>query len=386
MRKTIPKKIRGVFERPPGSGIWWVQYFTGGRRHREKIGTRSKAIELVEKRRSDARAGVKLPENIRSRPVTFGEIAKGALQYSSGAKRSHYSDTIRMPLIVQHFGNRCANDILPEEIQQWLNATAEERDWAQATKNRYLALIKLTYRQAEENRKIKAKDNPARLVKLKKENNARERYLNQFTPMPTKVAYLKDCHDEESRLRRVIAVEYSHHLPEFEIALHCGMRASELYRMQWPHVDTQHKILKIPETKYGPARDVQLNSAARGVLEFLRSSAGESEYVFLSEKGERLLSNRHWFPKAVKKAGIRENFTWHCLRHTFGSRLAQNKVDIRKIAELMGHQTLEMAKRYTHLRRDDLQEAVETLVSQPSATTGATSSDTALSGGSKAVQ
>ena len=380
------KKVRGLFERPKGSDVWWIQYFDADRRRRrEKVGPRSLAIDLVEQRRTEKRKRVKMPDNLRAPSATFSEIAKAALEYSSGEKRSYYSDTTRMPLIVEHFGNRPAADILPGEIEQWLRAMKQERGWALATMNRYLSLIKMTYRQAETNRKISAKDNPARLVRLKKENNGRVRYLNQFTPAPTKVAYLQDCHDEESRLRRVITAEYPQHLPELDIALHCGMRRSEQYRMQWPHVDMQHKVLRIPETKYGPARDVQLNRTARGVLEFLRSSAGESDYVFLDEKGERLVNNRSWFEAAVKKAGIRENFTWHCLRHTFGSRLAWNKVPIQRIAELMGHATLKMAIRYSHLRRDDLQESVETL-DQPSATTGATEPERPTSSGSNVLQ
>jgi len=87
----------------------------------------------------------------------------------------------------------------------------------------------------------------------------------------------------------------------------------------------------------------------------------------------------------VKEAGIK-NFTWHDLRHTFASRLVMAGVDLRKIQDLMGHKTIEMTVRYTHLRRDDLNEAVETLVSQPTATSAATSPETALSGGSKVVQ
>ena len=84
------KKIRGIFEKLSGSGIWWIQFFdSAGRRRREKIGLRSEAIKLVERRRTDARLGVKLPENLRARPVTFAEIAKAALEYSRQEKRSH---------------------------------------------------------------------------------------------------------------------------------------------------------------------------------------------------------------------------------------------------------------------------------------------------------
>ena len=50
----------------------------------------------------------------------------------------------------------------------------------------------------------------------------------------------------------------------------------------------------------------------------------------------------------MESAGI-ENFTWHCLRHTFASRLVMAGVDIRTVAELMGHKSLQMTMRYAHL-------------------------------------
>jgi site-specific recombinase XerD len=118
------------------------------------------------------------------------------------------------------------------------------------------------------------------------------------------------------------------------------------------------------------------------MLEFLREKGSGSEYVFLSMRNnEPLTGNRHWFEDAVKKAGVK-NFTWHCLRHTFGSRLASRGIDLRKIQELMGHKTLAVTVRYTHLSQPDLRAAVEQLVSsgKPTATTSATG-EQELSGG-----
>lgn len=55
------KKVRGVYEKDPGSGDWWIQYFDGeGRRRREKAGSRGNAIDLVRKRKTEAQSGKKL--------------------------------------------------------------------------------------------------------------------------------------------------------------------------------------------------------------------------------------------------------------------------------------------------------------------------------------
>ncbi len=375
MKTREIKKVRGVFEKVQGSGVWWIQYFdTDGRRRREKVGTRGNAIDLVRKRKTDALGGKKLPEKLRARAVTFRQIADAALEYARTEKGSYQHDVYRMAPMSDHFGQRPAESILPEEFEGWLNEQAEEREWSVATKNRYTALLKLTYRLAEKNRKVKV--NSARLLRMHKENNVTVRYLNQYKPLPTKVEYLNGCETEEDRLRAVIRTEYPNHLLEFEIALATGMRRSEMYRATWPNVDLEHSILTVPRSKHGETRHVVLNSSVRTMLEFLREKASGSEYVFVSMRNnEPLTGNRHWFEDAVKKAGVK-NFTWHCLRHTFGSRLASRGVDLRKIQELMGHKTLAVTVRYTHLSQPDLLAAVEGLVVspvEPSATRTATS-------------
>jgi site-specific recombinase XerD len=227
--KRTAKKVRGIYEKVPGSDVWWIHYTDAdGRRRREKAGTKGNAIDLLAKRKNEALGGKKLPEKLRTPSVTFRQIADAALENSRQRKISHRHDETRMAPLLEQFGNRPAESILPEAFENWLSELAEKREWSIATKNRYIALLKLTYRLAEKNQKLKI--NPARLLRMAKEDNAKVRYLNQYTPLPAKIDYLQDCHTEEDRLRAVIRTEYPQHLPEFEIALATGMRKSEMYR------------------------------------------------------------------------------------------------------------------------------------------------------------
>ena len=57
------------------------------------------------------------------------------------------------------------------------------------------------------------------------------------------------------------------------------------------------------------------------------------------------------------------DITWYCLRHTFASRLVMAGVDIRTVAELMGHKTIQMTMRYAHLAPEHGLAAVERLTS-----------------------
>ena len=57
-------------------------------------------------------------------------------------------------------------------------------------------------------------------------------------------------------------------------------------------------------------------------------------------QGEPLKGYKHWFDPAVREAGV-SFFTWYCLWHTFASRLVMAGVELRTVAELMGHKTIQ---------------------------------------------
>jgi integrase len=173
-------------------------------------------------------------------------------------------------------------------------------------------------------------------------------------------------------------------MPEFEIALHIGMRPSEQYGLDWSRVDLNRNSVSGPKTKTGKARPIRLNVVAVAAFKVLlkRSLTGGGQ-VFVNIQGKPLQGYKHWFDRAVEEAGLRD-FTWYCLRHTFASRLAMAGVDLLTISELMGHKTIQMTKRYAHLAPAHNQAAVDRLVgfqsssdpvpvpAEPSATTSAT--------------
>ncbi len=348
---TETTKVRGVFEKVPGSGVWWIQYFdAAGRRRREKVGKKPQAEKLVEKRRVSARAGVKMPENLRARPVTFRELAKDALDWSRAEKKSFYHDELRMKQLIAEFGNRAAEQITPGEIRRWLDSKAAE--WSLPTRNRYCALLKMVYRVAEQHERIRA--NPSRSVKQRKENNARIRYITDT---------------EEMKLRAVIDND---HLPEFEIGLMTGMRLSEQFGLMWPQVDLDAGVIRLPQTKVGPGRFVRLNDRAKAAMRMLHDFSAGDERVFLLNKKPR------WFTKQAVRDAQLEGITWHTLRHTFVSRLVMAGVDLRTVMELAGHKTIQMTMRYAHLAPGHAEEAVQRLCS-PSATSAASATRTATS-------
>ena len=73
---------------------------------------------------------------------------------------------------------------------------------------------------------------------------------------------------------------------------------------------------------------------------------------------------RRWFNEALADAKIND-YSWHCNRHTFASRLVMAGVDLRTVAELMGHSSIQMTMRYAHLAPQHNRAAVDRLVPFP---------------------
>jgi len=336
------RKVRGVFERRPGE--FWIRYIDSqGRLRREKAGTKGMAIDLYRKRKTEALAGRKLPEKLRRRSVPFAELCHDTLEYSRSHKRSHETDRIHMETLLARFRDCSADTLTPAEIERYLSQTAEERDWAPATVNRHRALLSLVFRLGLQNGKVER--NPVRLVKPRAVSNTRDRWLSA---------------EEEARLRAVIEADSPEHLPELDLALNTGLRRSEMYGLTWENVNLARRVLTVLRSKNGEMRHVPLNAAALAALSELRKRSDGTGPVIRNLACEPLSGPRHWFEPAVSKAKVR-SFSWHCLRHTFASRLVMAGVDLRTVQELLGHKSIAMTVRYSHLSPSHTLAAVERL-------------------------
>ena len=110
---------------------------------------------------------------------------------------------------------------------------------------------------------------------------------------------------------------------------------------------------------------VPLNDAALAALKIVRARSDGTGRFFRSERtGEPLEHPRHWFEPAIAEARI-EDFHWHDLRHTFASRLRMKGTPLEDIADLLGHKSLTMTKRYAHLGPSRLHQLVSRLVPEP---------------------
>lgn len=179
-------------------------------------------------------------------------------------------------------------------------------------------------------------DSPMRKVKKPKESRGRVRFL-----------------DDTERTRLLDACKQSSNpwlYPCVILALSTGMRQGELMGLKWQDVSLKDSYLILHETKNGERRRVPL--AGLG-LELLREHAKvrrlDTDLLFPGTAHKtKPIDLRKPFETALKAAAITD-FHWHDLRHCTASYLAMNGASLAEIAEVLGHKTLAMVKRYAHL-------------------------------------
>ncbi len=323
--KERERNPRGVFERPLKSGVWWILFYADGKRHREKVGRKSDAIKLYQKRKSEAHAGIKLPTLRSSRGVTISKLIDDVLLFVSDHKdlRNYIS---KAEIVRNALGDRIASTLTPQDIDQWLKTHSK----TPATANRYKAFLSLCYREGIANAKVSA--NPVRSVRPRKEPKGRYRFLSR---------------DEYAQLHTVITNRFPEHLAEFVVSVHTGMRLSEQYSLQWRQVDLSRKRIELSDTKNTEPRTVHLNQVALDALQSIKAAKPKpNDLVFTSSTED--YTQRAWFEPSLEEAGIAD-YTWHNNRHTFGSWLAMAGATIKEIQEAGGWKTIQMAARYAHL-------------------------------------
>ncbi|WPL15579.1 Integrase [Thiorhodovibrio winogradskyi] len=147
------------------------------------------------------------------------------------------------------------------------------------------------------------------------------------------------------------------------LALSTGMRKSELTGLRWPDVDFKNARITLRETKNGEIRVVPLTGQALALLkDHAKIKRLDTDLVFPGQarppKPVQPMDFRAAWDAALKRAEI-QDFHFHDLRHTTASYLAMNGASLAEIAEVLGHKTLAMVKRYAHLSEAHTASVVE---------------------------
>jgi len=174
-----------------------------------------------------------------------------------------------------------------------------------------------------------------------------------------RVRYLSD--DERERLLTACRESTSPFLyPVVVLALSTGMRQGELMGLTWDDIDLSRGRAILHETKNGERRAVHLTGyALEQVRELGRVRRLDTKLMFPGNrhKGKPIDLRAPW-EQALKTAEIND-FHFHDLRHSCASYLAMNGATLAEIAEVLGHKTLSMVKRYSHLSDAHVSSVVE---------------------------
>ena len=327
---------------------WYYDFQYRGERYTGNIGPVSKTVakEILAKKKAEAVEGrYELPSKKPS-PRLEDFVQDYFAYYQANRKpRSVKRHEVSWHAIHPIFGHKRLDEISPFDLERYRRERKQARK-SDVTINRELAFLRNVYSMA-----IiwgKAAENPVKKVRFARENNGRMRIL---TP------------EEEQRLLDRCSPTLK---PLVIAALHTGFRASELLSLTWGDVDVRRRLITVRAgyAKNGESRSVPMNAVLLSTIKAVTITAPAADAsVFCTPQGTPYKNFRTAFERAVAKADIAD-FTFHDLRHTFASRLVMAGVDLPTVQTLLGHKTIAMTLRYTHLTSDHKQRAVR-LLEQP---------------------
>lgn len=286
-------------------------------------------------------------------------------EYLPSAKLSKASETIRTEQhlysnwVKPSLGQRPLQSITTSDIEIVKNKVLSAQKSA-ATIRYILAIISQVWNYAN-TKNIVTGQNPVRKIKKPSQDNRRMRFLTK-EEANTLLAMLKtksqDTHDTAL------------------ISLLCGLRAGEIHALTWGDIDFNEGLITIIDPKNRKNRYAYMVDEVRNMLEQRYNGHSKTEYVFPATGGKKRQQISDTFFRVVDSLGLndsgdfepdetgqllpvkikdqRQKVVFHTLRHTFASWLVQAGTPIYNVAELLGHSSLEMTKRYAHLAPDAL--------------------------------
>jgi integrase len=139
-----------------------------------------------------------------------------------------------------------------------------------------------------------------------------------------------------------------------KFAILSGFRRSELFKLQWEHVDFDRALVTLPDPKGKKTVTIPVSQEALDVLNGLNRT---SRFVFPGKHGEQRTDFKGPWKRIRKAAELPEGFRFHGLRHNFASQLISSGVDLAVVGKLLSHKQAQTTMRYAHLGPDVVQAA-----------------------------
>ena len=277
--------------------------------------------------------------------ITIGQLFAEYLKYSEiNNKPQFFKDNKhRTKVMTAFFGaDTKINQINPAQIEKFKSYIVSDLKDTKSTFNRYFSTLKKAYNVVIINHRLNLL-NPCNLVKPFKEDNSKLRYLTE---------------EEEKRLLKELA---SHLKPIVICALTTGLRLQNILKLKWESIDFEYNYIEILKQENKGHKKIQIPLSKKFKKELKKIGIKKTGYVFINPDTKKpYTSIKTGFNKALQRAKI-DNFRFHDLRHTVGTRLVSKGADLQTVKELLAHSDIKTTQRYLHPVKENIKKAIDIL-------------------------
>jgi integrase/recombinase XerD len=301
--------------------------------------------------------------------MDFASALNGYLNYL-GVRRFQEKtisqQRIRLTVLKNFVENCEIEKITPETLQKFFESSYLQQ-LARGTYNHYISNAKTMFTYCHAMGWIK--ENPSRLLEFVREEDKIIEYLTiDEVKKLLKVKYPYGRHAWKLQLRDQLI---------FRLAIFCGLRSSEIRNLRWVDVEWSQKEIFVRKGKNLKDRIVPISN--KKLYNWLKAAyhcrrgvpymghCRDEEYVVQGCKGKPINHEimNDTLRRNLEYAGIKKKWPrTHMLRHTSATmylrgRSNQRGMDIRLVAELLGHANLKTTMRYAHVDKDHLRQEMQ---------------------------
>jgi integrase len=377
-KKVSVKKYTGVYytestirkwrERP--DRCYWVAFkdTKTGKLCWERCGWASEGWtpEAAQNRRYElleqGRAGAYKPKQERKADqMAFRELMEEHyLPWAKENKERHAGDEhLYRNWLKPRFAGKELRQIAPLDLER-LKKEMRDAGKAEATVRHALCLVRQAFNKVVVWR-LWAGENPCKGVAFPTPNNARQRFLSK---------------EEAARLLETLRQRSPQVARIATMSLYGGLRLGEVQGLAWSNVDLKNGIIMVQDTKNSESRPIFITDPIRQIIGELNPGEPD-ELLFKSKTGNPVQWLSKSFAATVHELKLnegvsdpRERVTFHTLRHTYASWAVMAGVPLYVVGKALGHRTLVMTARYSHLAPDSHYWAAFEAVAQNGKMTG----------------
>lgn len=346
----VYKYVREKDNKAKPDECYYIKYKLGSKQKTEKVGWKSDGytVAFAKEVRNERLQQYRHGEFIEQ-ATTIDDLWPNVRRWMENNRKSAKDPIRQYNMYIQpRFGHRVVKDITKGELNEFM-LSIKELGRSEQT----ILHIMNTFR---------------RIIKLSIEmdwyagKNPFDGFSHHFPkPDNQRVRFLTHA-EVEQLLDRLIEIDDD----AYDLAcigLWTGMRLGEIYKLRWQHINFDGGVIRIPDRKNKQTGTAYITDAVQAILDRRK---GYEDYLFPRYKGAGNKPPR-LFTKTVDELfnkGItdpRHKVTFHCLRHSFASHLAMKGWPLSIIRDLLGHKSITMTERYSHLMPDQKRDAVKSL-------------------------